>query len=157
MRKLMFGAILASVALVSCKKAVKEHEENHPHAQVQSTVVTISNWSGGGAGYSATATVGFISQSIQNSGAVMCYLKDDSDWYAMPITISTGPTSWTSHYLFSTSVGQVDFYIFDDDGLSPNPGTQSFKIVAISSVGLAQNPDIDLLDYEQVKQTFDLD
>ena len=150
MRKLMFSALLfGTVALFSCKKK--------PHSLVESNVFTVSNWSGGGDGFSAMVIVDFVTKEVHDNGVVMCYLKDNADWVALPLTMSNGTNSWTSHYLFSTFIGGVEFVFYDDDGITLNPGTRTFKIVAISAAGMAQNPNVNLHDYEQVRQTFDLD
>lgn len=155
MKKLILAVIAGAFVLSACKKAVTDHEEEYPHAEVNSRVVTVSNWIGDANGYTAVANVDFITQDVQNNGAVMCYIQDGDSWLAMPITLSTG--SWISHYLFSTQVGKVNFSVYDDDGLTPEPGTQEFKIVAITSVGMIQNPGINLTDYEEVKDAFNLD
>lgn len=146
----MFSALLLStVVLFSCKKK--------PHSLVESNVFTVSNWIGGGDGFSATVFVDFITQDVHDNGAVMCYIKEENDWLALPLTLSNGMNSWTSHYVFLTFSGGVEFVFYDDDGITLNPGTRTFKIVAISAAGMTQNPDVDLHDYEQVRQTFHLD
>lgn len=155
MKKLILAVIAGAFLLGSCKKAVTEHEENYPHSQVNSTTITVSNWTGDGDGYFASAQVDFITQDIHDNGAVMCYIKDGNSWLAMPITLSTG--SWISHYLFSTQVGKVNFSCYDDDGFTPEPGMQEFKIVAITSIGMIHNPDVNLNNYEEVKDAFNLD
>lgn len=155
MKKLIFAVVAGAFVLGSCKKAVTEHEEDYPHSEVNSTVVTVSNWTGDDAAYFATAQVDFITQDIHDNGAVMCYIEDGGTWLAMPVTLSSG--SWISHYVFSTQVGGVNLTVYDDDGLTPNPGTTSFKIVAINSVGMTQNPNVNLDNYEEVKKAFDID
>jgi hypothetical protein len=155
MKKLILGMIAGAFVLGSCKKAVTEHEDEYPHSEVNSKVVSVSNWTGDGDGYSAFADVDFITQDVHDNGAVMCYIQNDNTWVAMPITLSTG--SWIEHYIFSTQVGRVNFTVYDDDGATLAPGEQQFKIVAINSVGMIKNPNVDLNDYEQVRQAFDLD
>lgn len=155
MKKLIFAVVAGAFVLGSCKKAVTEHEEDYPHSEVNSNVVTVDNWTGDGDGYVATAQVDFITQDIHDNGAVMCYIEDGGTWLAMPVTLSSG--SWISHYVFSTQVGGVNLIVYDDDGLTANPGTTSFKIVAINSVGMTQNPNVNLDNYEEVKKAFDID
>jgi hypothetical protein len=153
--KFFMIATLFAVTFSSCKKAVKDHEENFPHAHVNSMTTTVSNWSGGNSMYQSTVSVSFITTEIHNTGVVMCYMQDGNEWIALPITLSTG--SWIEHYIFTSQVGAVNFIVYDDDGLTQNPGAVTFKIVAISSTGLAQNPDLNVLDYEQVKEVFEID
>jgi hypothetical protein len=152
--KFLLMAALFVVAISSCKKAVIEHEENYPHAQVQTQTSVVTNWIGSGSGYEAVVSVPFITADVNNSGLVMCYVQEGSTWIALPITLSAG--SWIEHFVFFTEVGLVTFLVYDDDGATPAPGSRTVKIVAVSNTGLIQNPNVDYLNYEEVKSTFTL-
>jgi hypothetical protein len=153
--KFLLMAALFAVAFTSCKKAVTEHEENYPHAQVQSQTSVVTNWIGNSEGYEAVVAVGFLTSDVINNGMVMCYVQDGNDWFALPLTMSMG--LWVEHFIFYKQVGSVSFLVYDDDGATPAPGSRTIKIVAVSNTGLIQNPNVDFTDYEQVKETFHLD
>lgn len=141
------------------KKQIEEHEASKPHSSVKSLEITVSgsDWTESNGVYTATKPCSVITQNIFNKGAVMCYLKDGSTYFPLPYTVSFGPTSWISHYLFTYSVNSIKLQIYDDDGLSGNPGTQIYKVVAIESTGLIENPNVDLSNYASVKEVFNLE
>lgn len=147
---------IGGTVMTSCKKHVTEHEENFPHSNVKSLEVTVAQneWIGDGGGYEVTRTLSILSSEIATNGAVMCYWKTNGEYFAMPLTYSSG--TYVSHMLFTHSSSTVTFISYDDDNLSPNPGLQTFKVVAISHTGMIQNPNLDLTDYKAVKKAFHL-
>lgn len=155
---LLLGAVSFSGCKKEIKKQIEEHETSTPHSSVKSMEITVSSsdWTGDGGGYEATKPCSIITQNIIKSGAVMCYLKDGNNYFTLPLTMSFGPTNWISHYLFIHSVNSITFSMYDDDGLSVNPGTRVYKVVAIESTGLIQNPNVDLSSYASVKEAFNL-
>lgn len=124
------------------------------NATSQTISVAQNEWSGGGGGYEVSKSAPIITAEIASTGAVLCYFFDGDDWTPMPLTYSFG--SFVSHILYTYNTGVINFVSFDDDGLSPNPGAVTFKVVCISSKGMIQNPDLDLNDYEAVKEVFEL-
>jgi hypothetical protein len=158
---LVLGALSFSGCKKEIKKQVEEHETNTPHSSVKSIEITVSGseWNDDNGVYSVTKPCSIITQDILNSGAVMCYLKDGNKYFTLPLTLalSDGTFEWISHYLFTHSVGSAEFQIYDDDGLSGNPGTRTYKIVTIESTGLIQNPNVDLTSYASVKEAFNLE
>lgn len=159
---LIMGVVSFSGCKKEIKKQIEEHEANKPHSSVKSLEITVSgsDWNENGGVYGSTKPCSVITQDILNSGAVMCYLKENNGTYfTLPLTqaLSNGVQNWISHYLFTHSLNSVRFEIYDDDGASGNPGTRVYKIVAIESTGLIQNPNVDLSNYASVKEAFNLE
>ncbi len=125
--------------------------------QNKTNILTVfsSEWSGNGVdGYIVTKPCSIITQSIYDKGAVMVYLKTDDTYVALPYSMYYG--SWTTHLVFEYRVGQIIIFTRDSDEATINPGTVDFKIVAIESSAIEQNPNVDLNDYESVVEAFNL-
>lgn len=153
--------LIASVSLLfSCAKDGKDGLPGPAgpagNANVKSTLITVytSDWSGGGNGYSVSKYVPIITQDIVDGGVVMCYESDGSNYIALPTSVWLG--SYTRHALFAYSTNNIEIIYQDDDGLSPNPGMITFKVVAIASSARLANPSVDYTNYEEVKATFNL-
>ena len=147
--------ISSYIILNSCSK-IKTHEANYPHSEVTSQEITVysSEWVGDGDGYEATKLISNLTEEIATEGAVMCYYKDVDGYIAMPLTMSYG--SYVSHWLFKHDFNSVTFLNYDDDGATLLPENTTFKVVTISPVGLILNPNIDLMNYEEVEKAFNL-
>lgn len=148
--------LLAATTLVStsCKKAVIDHELNYPHTDINVQEVTVSNWVGDASGYEAEIVGESLTPELLSEGVVMCYVKDNGSYVAMPITLSYG--SYISHWAFAQNASSITILNYDDDGATPEPGTQTFKIAIFSQAGLIAHPNVDILDYESVKKEFNL-
>ena len=170
---LLFGVALAmplffaSCAKEGCtdktalnfKSNAKKDDGTCIYNNVNSQNVTVfqNEWIGDGDGYFAKKTLSILNSDVASSGTVMCYLKEDNDEYiAMPLTMSEGQGNWIRHMLFSHDSNSITFLSYDDDGLSPNPGTTTFKVVCISQKARVENQDVDLTNYQAVKKAFDL-
>lgn len=159
----MLGLLVVTTFLGACKKKEVEGPTGPAgadgNANVKSlTVATVAgDWTGDGtAGYSITLSAPLITADIVATGAVMCYLEFGGSTYALPYSYFY--QGYSRHMLFTYGEGTVTVRRIDDDGLTTNPGSASskIKIVAISSTGLMQNPNLDLSNYEEVKTAFDL-
>lgn len=64
--------------------------------------------------------------------------------------------NFNSSYGFQHSINEIYFFVQGEDGITPSPGEISYKVVAIESSSLEANPEVDLHNYEEVKQAFDL-
>jgi hypothetical protein len=148
--------LLAAITLVStsCKKAVTDHEQNYPHTDINIQEVTVSNWTGDASGYEAELVGETLTPELLSEGIVMCYIKDEGSYIAMPITLSYG--SYISHWAFAQNANSITILNYDDDGATPEPGTQTFKIAVFTQAGLIAHPDVDILDYESVEKAFNL-
>ncbi|HEX8516642.1 MAG TPA: hypothetical protein VF868_10615 [Bacteroidia bacterium] len=123
---------------------------------VGTTSATISSWTlGGGILYSASLTSTAITQAIVDKGVIMVYEDDGSGgWYALPYTLAIESSSFGFGY---ASGGFVNIYITNTDGSTPShPGTRTYRIVAITSRGMEAHPEVDVKNYAQVKQAFNL-
>lgn len=174
MKKITFLAtsalmIAAVVSLSACKKKgctdskalnynseAKKDDGSCVMNNAKSSLITVNSgeWSGGVNGYSVTKSTTLITPSIAETGAVLCYYKDGTEYYPLPIAIWYG--SWTTNIFYIYSSGSISFYTQDDDALTPPPGTVTFKVVTIEASGLIANPDVDLNNYKEVKEAFNL-
>lgn len=159
---------LSTLLVLACKKEEGPEGPQGPqgetgNANVQSQMITVlpSDWvdeSVNVSHYSFTTPCGIITEEIAQSGAVMCYGKDDDVYTPLPITavfIADGDTV-TSSYGFQHSINEIYFFVQGEDGITPSPGEITYKVVAIESSSLEANPEVDLHNYEEVKQAFDL-
>lgn len=100
-----------------------------------------------------------ITQDIADNGLVMVYFKtsyiglDGTTWTALPITIAR--SNYTESFVFGVKTGKIVFTNTSNDN---NPGAIScpVRIILATSEGLARNPDLDWINYELVKETFQL-
>ncbi|MDF3026959.1 MAG: hypothetical protein K0S23_1266 [Fluviicola sp.] len=161
---IMLGLLVVTTFLGACKKKEVVGPTGPAgaagNANVKSfTVATVAaDWTGDQvAGYSITLSVPIITADIVATGAVMCYLEYGGTTYALPYSYLYGG-GYTRHMLFNYELGTLTVDRVDDDGLTVNPGSSStkIKVVAISSTGLIQHPNVDLTNYEEVKQAFNL-
>jgi hypothetical protein len=85
-------------------------------------------------------------------------MKGDGQYLQMPLTLSNGQDSWTSHYIFTYGTGTITFIIYDDDGITLEPdGQQIFKVVTMSNYTEAKSMGINFENYEEVQRAFNLD
>mgnify|MGYP000164740743 FL=1 len=151
----VFGFLIGlGLTTSSCKKYVTDHEQNYPHTDINIQEVTVSNWTGDASGYEAELVGETLTPELLSEGIVMCYIKDEGSYIAMPITLSYG--SYISHWAFAQNANSITILNYDDDGATPEPGTQTFKIAVFTQAGLIAHPDVDILDYESVKKEFNL-
>jgi hypothetical protein len=151
----VFGFLIGlGLTTSSCKKYVTDHEQNYPHTDINIQEVTVSNWTGDASGYEAELVGETLTPELLSEGIVMCYIKDEGSYIAMPITLSYG--SYISHWAFAQNANSITILNYDDDGDTPEPGTQTFKIAVFTQAGLIAHPDVDILDYESVEKAFNL-
>lgn len=160
---IMLGLLVVTSMLGACKK--KEvvgptgpaGPAGNANVNSLSFQTTAADWTGDGvAGFSINLTTPIVTSGIVSTGAVLCYMEVGGSTYALPYSYLY--SGYTRHMLFTYSEGSVTVDRRDDDGLTTNPGSSNaiIKVVAISSSGLIQHPDVDLEDYEAVKKAFDL-
>jgi hypothetical protein len=151
----VFGFLIGlGLTTSSCKKYVTDHEQNYPHTDINIQEVTVSNWTGDASGYEAELVGETLTPELLSEGIVMCYIKDEGSYIAMPITLSYG--SYISHWAFAQNANSITILNYDDDGATPEPGTQTFKIAVFTQAGLIAHPNVDILDYESVEKAFNL-
>lgn len=155
---------LSALFVLACKKEDGPEGPQGPqgetgNANVQSQMITVqsSQWVYEDPTYSFITSCGIITGEIAESGVVMCYEKRDDIYTPMPISVIYNGETVTTHVGFEHKVDEIYFFIQAAEGVTPAPGERTFKVVAIESSGLAANPGVDLYDYEEVKQTFDIE
>jgi len=156
----LLTAIIIVLTITNCKKEGPVGPEGPqgpagPAAQTDTYTVTFYQ---SGTSYRTDISDGNITQAIVDNGAVLTYMSNGSGgWSALPLTYF--PTTAYSrtfeaiHYL-----NAVTIWNYDSDGVLPaNPGTKTFKIVAISGNRIGNWPlNVDKSDYNQVKKYLQL-
>lgn len=153
----MFKLTMLSLLVVTgitTSSCVKKHEQNFPHTEMNIQEVTISNWVGDELGYEGTIVGESLTPALLVDGVVMCYLKDEGSYIAMPLTLSEG--TYITHWVFKQNASSITILNYDDDELTPFPGAKTFKIAIFSKAGLINHPNVDINDYESVKKEFNL-
>ncbi len=103
--------------------------------------------------WDATLNYSAITSDIVATGTVQVYLGDGSStvWAALPNSYHN--FEWGYQY----SLGQVTIFVTKGDGTDPgNPGGMQFKFVAIPSRSMMLHPNVNMKNYNEVKQTFNL-
>jgi hypothetical protein len=101
-----------------------------------------------------TLTVPSITADIADKGIVAVYWKYnwDTAWRALPYSVSY--SSYTETYSYAFAPGLVTLRITANDGLAPEPEV-TVRVVTASAVEKT-NPNIDWLDYTNVKEQLGL-
>lgn len=162
MRTLLLLPISIAVLMSGCKKEEGPTGPQGPagpqgNANVNYEVIAVSpgDWAGDGDGYQAVKTSTVITQEIFDKGAVLCYFK--SGEYYVPVPLSFAGSGYTSHFYFFYKPNEITFITADSDGLTLSPGQINFKVVAVASKSLLQQSDVDLNNYEEVKEALHLE
>lgn len=150
-------AIACGLLFTNCKK---EGTQGPPgkdgNANVVSSSITSSNWVYNNPSWKINFSYGAINQDIIDNGAVLVYMKVGTAYNQIPITFYPA-NNYSRTYDLSTYVGGVAVYCTDSDLTQPtNPGSQTFKIVVIAASQLIKNPNVDLNNYAEVKQAFNI-
>jgi hypothetical protein len=152
---IVFGITLISI--IGCtKEGPIGPAGNDGNANVVSSTFSSSNWVYSAPSWSLTHFYSAITQEIIDKGAVLVYLKTGQAYSQLPITIYTS-TNYSTSIEVASFVGGVKLFWTDSDLTQPNnPGNLEFKIVVIAASGLAQNPNLDFTNYEEVAQAYNL-
>lgn len=140
-------------AISGCKKETGPQGPPGPmgNANVQSFTLTTSWWNYTGNILSQWWSIPEITQDIYDNGMVMAY-RDVGYWEALPTsyTGSGGSTVTWAHY-HDIGVFEIDIS-HNVSGAPADPGTEYFKLVIASSRFMAENPDLDWHNYNEVNQ-----
>ncbi|MEI6900362.1 MAG: hypothetical protein WCL00_10830 [Bacteroidota bacterium] len=98
-----------------------------------------------------------ITQDIVNYGVVLVYMSNGSGgWTALPCTLPGGSTYTTSytpvHYLNGVTIWKSD----SDMQQTADPGTSSFKVIAISATVYKAHPTLNWKDCNEVERALKL-
>jgi hypothetical protein len=148
---------ICGIALMGIIGCTKEGPQGPPgNANVVSSTISSSAWAYSSPSWSITFTYPAITQDIIDKGAVLVYLKNGQAFAQLPLTIYQ-TSSYSTSIEVASFVGGVKIFWTDSDLIQPdNPGNREFKIVVIAASGLAKNPNLDLNDYNAVKQAYNL-
>jgi hypothetical protein len=152
--------LIGSICLSSCSSkegpagpAGTAGKDGNANVKSQIIEVNASEWEDivNGNGYDVSKTCSIITSSIVNNGAVLAYVEQDGAYIALPTRLDAFEVNITYAYEVSTIGFAVEF-----DNIVPNPENTKFKVVAISSSTLIENPNLDLKNYNEVKQALNL-
>ena len=126
------------------------------NANVLSTTYSVSNWNYSAPSWQASIPFSAITQSIINTGAVLVYISTGTNTYSqLPLTFYPASTYSTTIEVVST-IGAVNLFWSDSDQTQPNnPGSWTFKVVAIAGSNKMAYP-VDWSNYIAVKKYFNL-
>jgi hypothetical protein len=137
--------------------------KDNTEPSLQSTTFTIPysawSWNSSSAFLFTSKSWDKITQSIYDEGTVEVYLKTSSGWAPLPRTIVLSGLvyDYAQSQRYTYNVGQINFYVQDDDLEQPNSFTDwEMKAIVISSSQRRANPDLNWKDYEQVSQRFNI-
>lgn len=126
------------------------------NANVVSSSLTSSAWTYVAPSWEMTFTYPAITQDILDKGAVLVYVQQSSNYYQLPYTFYPA-SSYSRTYTFVHYLGGLKVFVTDSDLTQPsNPGSLTFKVVAIAASGKMANPNLNYDDYNAVKKAFNI-
>ncbi|MFI5218370.1 MAG: collagen-like protein [Bacteroidia bacterium] len=127
------------------------------NANVHTQTFTVSNWYYIAPSYGVDIADFDITQDIVDNGLVMVYTSNGSGgWQALPYTAYPS-SSYSSTYVFVHYLNGVTIWKTDSDLTQPvNPGTRTYKVIAVAEAPRIANPNVNWNNYEEVKETFNL-
>lgn len=171
--KILVLSLIALCAISSCKKdgpvgpSGADGRDGNANV-ISSGEITLYNWStdyDDGTSFAFLHDVAWpgITQEIKNDGVLMMYCRTYSDtaWFALPYSESSLGNSISLNFII-TEPGQVviRYAGYDSNIGSPSlsslTGLMTIRMVAISSSARKANPDLDIQDYNAVKDAFHL-
>jgi hypothetical protein len=153
--------LILSFVLITLISACKKDDEAHP-AEVTSVTKSASTWTYTSPYYHITLDAPAITSSNINTAAVMVYFSTGGNWVALPYT-QYNNTSPNYYMGYNVGTGTVQItWVYNTSasaGVDPNEyygTTVKYKVVVISSAARKANPDLDLNNYEAVKEMYNL-
>lgn len=158
----LFAFAIFILLISSCKKGDTGEPGNDGSANVTAYTFSVTSWTYSTPAWYRNLSVPELTSSNLNTASVQVYLGVTSgSWTALPNTFYNSPANYLMG--FETQAGIVKINWIYDSSLSsgddPNTffGTNcNFKIVVIPAALLAANPDLDLKNYNAVKEKFKL-
>jgi len=171
MKKTIFKSavvLLTAIMTISCSKdgatgpagatgAAGTNGINGNANVVGSTTVSVppSNWTNNSnsTSWSTTLTWQAITQAIVDKGSVSVFFQLGTEWVALPY--SNPQNHYFTNYGFA--LGMVEINISTETGYTlTSPGSNIFRVVAISASNKAANPNTNWNDYNQVKKALNI-
>jgi hypothetical protein len=132
------------------------------NANVTSIVLTATNFYWNGTyqyRYASWSSISILTSAVASTGAVMLYQSDGAGAYiALPISQSIGGDV-SEHDYFTYSEGKVSVVIENSDKSDPIANISlptTYKLVCIPSKAMIAHPNVDIKNYTQVKDVFNL-
>lgn len=151
----------ATVVMNGCKK---EGPAGPPgNANVTARTFSATSWSWSSPYYYANFSVPELTSANAGSAAVMVYFHTTSNsWLALPYSQYNSPYNY--YMGFSSAAGLVQVtWVYDyslSSGDDPNTyygSNVQYKVVIIPPAERKANPDLDLTDYNAVKEAYHLE
>lgn len=164
-RAIKFLSILTIVTIAlllnSCKKGKDGEPGKDGSVNVTSTVFSVSSWSSDSKKYYTLLSVPELTSDNINSASVQVYFSSVANtWIAMPYT-QIASTNYFMGYTSTINSIQVNWY-YNGLGIGDDPNefygisASKFKVVIIPTAILKQYPNINLNNFNEVKETFQL-
>lgn len=160
-------AMLTSLLFIGCKKAEKGEagtpgkDGKDGNANVTSAILNVSNWTWDNNNkwnYATWSNVSILNSDVVNGGAVMLYEGSSGNWLAMPYTLGLGSSSnITFNVNFEYAINSVKVYKGFSDGTNYTEPASQFKLVCIPKSAKVMHPNVNLYDYNEVKEAFDIE
>ncbi len=162
MKKFFLVAVGMVLILTSCEKEVIIEGPPGPqgeagNANIRSGTYQVAEWLYDEPHYLGEIEVSFITEDVITNGAVLVYAKTSENSYSqLPLTFFQYPDYSTTIEVVSAP-GRIGVYWFDSNFTQPGvPFINNFKIIAMESSEFLTKSDIDLTDYEGLKEVFNL-
>jgi hypothetical protein len=153
MKKLSLLLILAVTALSACRKEVNQVQPKQA-VSVQWDIQTEDWYSDdNGVSYAASADLPELTDAIFDHGAVLVYLSFDDNIYEALPEVFDGIAYGAIH---SPGALTVDMHAVDGSAISAPSGLIYAKVILIDAPIIAMHPDLDLTDYNEVKEVLRL-
>ncbi len=160
--KTMIAILAIALVFTGCQKP-KQGEAGTPgkdgNANVKSTILNVTFWNWDATNnwrYSYWTSVSILTQDVIDGGAVMLYQKlNNGDYIALPITVSISNTLEENDFFFCNT-GTLRIVNQFSNLSDPNPTAATYKLVCIPKSERVINPNINMLDYKEVKQAYSL-
>ncbi|MBA3898741.1 MAG: hypothetical protein H0X62_00790 [Bacteroidetes bacterium] len=167
---ILLFAVVTATSFYACKKDPIPGPKGDPgrngidgkdgNANVRGNTFTVytNDWKLDGNLFFYAQDMPTITQNIVNNGSVQVFMELATGyWVNMPYQEYNPNDGYFSTFNFVYGLNYIEIYKIDSDLLEPeNPGTRTFKVVAIASSALVAKPDLDLTDYEVLKENFDI-
>ncbi len=158
----IYAMVIAITSLFSnCQKAKDGAPGKDGSANVSSIVYTITSWSSNSSKYYTVLSVPSITADNINTASVQAYFSTiDNSWLAMPFT-KVASTDYYMGYTSSVGVVQIN-WDYNGLGIGDDPNTFygvsscKFKVVVIPPAILKQYPTVNMNNYSEVKEAFQL-
>jgi hypothetical protein len=160
--KMKFKFLLFVILVVLTFNGCKKEKPSDP-VSVKAQTFSVTNWTYSSPSYYANYADAEITSTVQSSGTVNLFFSSDggTTWQALPFTKYNGSSDY--YWGYNVSVGYVQptwtYSSSLSSGSDPNAVygvTAKFKVVCISAGARQANPDLNLNDYQKIKERFNL-